>query len=308
MRSPVAPFALLLWAALGLSSGSAAARVRLEPQELFRFSAGSALFAAPGLGKDGSVYVGSAEGYLHALASDGRYRWSYTVTGRIVAAPVEDGATGRVFAATSDRKLYCFEPDARLRWVFPLPVATKTELLLTPKGTLLFVGTDDHLYGVTTSGALVLRLAAPAARSAPALLAGDRTAVVLGDKLGIVKGYGYEKADLPGLFAPAAKLAIGAERAIFACEDGKARVLGGSTQPLELPSDCLAPPVRGEGFFAIPEANGRVRLAYDDGTSQLLALGAAPQRPLWDEARRRLVLSTATGLVRVLELPREVAP
>jgi outer membrane protein assembly factor BamB len=308
MRSLVTPAALLTWVALGLSASRARATEPLEPMELFRFSAGSALFAAPGLGRDGSLYIGSAEGYLHALASDGRYRWSYTVKGRIVAAPIEDGATGRVFAATSEARLYCFESDAHLRWVFPLPVAPKTELMLTPKGTLLFVGSDDHLYGVTTSGALVLRLAAPGARSAPALLEGGQSAVVLGDHLGIVKGYGYEKAPLPGAFTAAAKLALSSDRAILACENGKARALGGSLEPLELASDCLSPPVRGDGFFAIPEAGGNVRLVYDSGTSQRLALGAVPQRPLWDALRRRLVLSTASGSVRVLELPRKVAP
>jgi outer membrane protein assembly factor BamB len=308
MRSLAAPAPVLCWAALGLSASLAQARAPLEPQELFRFSAGSALFAAPGVGRDGSVYVGSAEGYVHALASDGRYRWSYTVKGRIVAAPLEDSATGRFFAATSESRLYCFEPDAHLRWVFPLPVAPKTELTLTPKGTLLFVGSDDYLYGVTTSGALVLRLAAPGARSAPALLASGQTALVLGEQLGIVKGYGYEKAALPGPFSAAAKLAIAADRAIFACEDGKARVLGGSGKPFEQASDCLSPPVRGDTFFAIPEVSGSVRLVYDDGTSQAIALGAAPQRPVWDAARRRLVLSTATGTVRVLELPPEGTP
>jgi outer membrane protein assembly factor BamB len=308
MRSLVAFLAVLSWAAPGLGTSRADARPALEPMELFRFSAGSALFAPPGLGRDGSVYIGSAEGYVHALASDGRYRWSYTVKGRIVAAPVEDGATARIFAATSEARLYCFEPDAHLRWVFPLPVAPKTELMLTPKGTLLFVGSDDHLYGVTTSGALVLRLAAPGARSAPVLLESGQSALVLGDVLGMVKGYGYEKAPLPGLFTAAAKLALGPDRAVFACEDGKARVVGGSTKQLDRVSDCLSPPVRGDGFFAIPEASGHVRIAYDGGASQALALGAAPLRPLWDASRRRLVLSTATGSVRVLELPKEALP
>jgi outer membrane protein assembly factor BamB len=308
MRSLVAFLAVLSWAAPSLGTSRADARPVLEPMESFRFSAGSALFASPGLGRDGSVYVGSAEGYVHALASDGRYRWSYTVKGRIVAAPVEDGATGRVFVATSEARLYCFEPDAHLRWVFPLPVAPKTELMLTPKGTLLFVGSDDHLYGVTTSGALVLRLAAPGARSAPVVLASGQSALVLGDVLGIIKGHGYEKAPLPGPFTAAAKLALAPDRAVFACEDGKARVLGGSSRPLDVVSDCLSPPVRGDGFFAISEGSGHVRLVYDTGASQTLALGAAPLRPLWDASRRRLVLSTVTGSVRVLELPKQGAP
>jgi outer membrane protein assembly factor BamB len=112
--------AVALALALGGSAKGARAAIK-DPFEVFRFSAGSTLFAPPGLGRDGSVYVGSGEGYVHALSSDGRYRWSYTVQGRVVAAPVEEPTTGRVFVVTSDARLYAFEPDAHLRWVFSLP-------------------------------------------------------------------------------------------------------------------------------------------------------------------------------------------
>jgi hypothetical protein len=252
--------------------------------------------------------VGSGDGYVHALAPDGSFRWSYTVKGRVVAPPVEDPATGRVFVATSDARLYALEADSHLRWVFPLPVAAKSELSLTAKGTLLFVGQDDYLYGVTTGGALNLRLAATGARSAPAFLATGQTALVLGDTIATLKGYGYERAPLPGPFETSAKLALDAERAIFACEEGLARVVfsapaDGARAELQIKSDCLSPPVRGAGFFAIAEASGDVRLVYPNGTSRKLPFEAAPLRPIWDAARRRLVLSSATGSVMVLELP-----
>jgi hypothetical protein len=292
------------WACLAwLGSGrQAEAAPRVAPLEVFRFSAASALFAPPGVGRAGSVYVGSGEGYVHALAHDGGYRWSYTVKGRIVAAPIEEPSTGRVFVATSEARLYALEADSHLRWVFPLPVAPKSELALTPKGTLLFVGKDDYLYGVTTSGALTLRLAATGARSAPVALQGGQTALVLSEAFATVKGYGYERSALPGPFAAGAQLAIAANRAIFACENGQARVVGDGAE-LTLESDCLAAPVQGSGFLAIAEASGSVRLRYADGSSLLVPLGAAPLRPVWDAPRRRLVLSTATGVVSVRELP-----
>jgi hypothetical protein len=178
------------------------------PRVVFRFSASSSLFARPGVGQDGSVYVGSGDGYVHALSPDGSFRWSYTVKGRVVAPPVEEPKSGRVFVATSEARLYALEPDSHLRWVFPLPVAPKSELSLTPKGTLLFVGQDDYLYGVTTGGALSLRLAAKGARSAPTQLATGQIALVLGDTLATLKGYGYERASLAGPFGLGAKLAL----------------------------------------------------------------------------------------------------
>jgi hypothetical protein len=290
-------------AALCLTAASA--RAAQDPRTVFKFSASATLFARPGLGQNGALYVGAGDGYVHALASDGSFRWSYTVKGRVVAPPVEEAATGRVFVATSEKRLYALEADSHLRWVFPLPVAPKSELLLTPKGTLLFVGLDDYLYGVTTGGALSLRLSASGARSAPAWLPTGQAGIILGEQLGRLKGYGYEREKLPAAFGPAAKLALGPEAAIFGCEDGMARAVGaGGTRELELGSDCLSPPVRGAGFYAIAEANDAVRLVFGDGTTERLELGAAPLRPIWDEARRRLILATATGNVTVLELGR----
>jgi hypothetical protein len=293
-------FCLLSCAALLVAGPASGAE---PPRTLFRFSASATLFARPGVGRDGSIYVGSGDGYVHALAPDGSFRWSYTVKGRVVAPPIEDASTGRVFVATSEARLYALEADSHLRWVFPLPVAAKTELSLTPKGTLLFVGQDDHVYGVTTGGALNLRLAAAGARSAPASLTTGQTALVLGDSLATLKGYGYERAALPGPFGASAKLALDAERAIFACEEGLARVVAGARAELHIKSDCLSPPVRGDGFFAIAEASGDVRLLYANGKSRIVASEAAPLRPIWDAARRRLILSSATGSVTVLELP-----
>lgn len=287
---------LLLVCALSL--GAAAARAAEEPRVVFRFSAAATLFARPGVGASGAVYVGAGDGYVHALRADGGFRWSYTVKGRVAAPPVEEPSTGRVFIVTSEKRLYSLESDARLRWVFPLPVAPESELLLTPSGTLLFVGQDEHLYGVTTGGGLNLRLAASGARSAPVWLTGGGAALVLGDSIGVLRGYGYEKSPLAVPPSASSKIALGANRAILSCEGGLARAPG-----FELASDCLAPPIEGDGFVAIAEADS-VRLVRGDGTTERWELGATPLRPIWDVARRHLVLATVTGDITVLELPR----
>ena len=294
----------------GVGSAYACPVAMPEPRVVFRFGAGSGLFARPGVGQDGAIYVGSGDGYVHALWPDGSYRWSYTVKGRVTAPPVEDPATRRAFVVTSEARLYALEPDARLRWVFPLPVAPKSEMVLSPKGTLLFVGQDDHLYGVTTNGALVLRLAAPGARSAPVVLGDGKTVLVLNDTLATLKGYGFERAPLPGPFGALAGLALDNNLAILACENDKSRALGGSGagDELDVASNCLAPPVRGDGFFAVAEVRGDVRLFYPGDATVTLAVGASPLRPVWDAPRHRLILSSATGAVAVYEVLSEPAP
>ena len=293
------PSACLLAVAL-LASGRGYGSISLKT--VFRFSAGAGLFARPGIGRGGALYVGAGDGYVHALAPDGSFRWSYTLKGRVLTPPVEEASSGRVFVATSEARLYALESDSRLRWVFALPAAPKTELALTSRGTLYFVGEDDHLYGVTTGGALTLRLAAPSARSAPVSLEGGLLAVVLGDQLATLKGYGYIRAPLGSTFSGAAKLAVAANRAIFACDEGRARAALIGRKELDTESDCLSAPARGDGFFAIAEASGVVRLVFDSGEVERITLGAAPLRPSWDAARRRLIVATATGAVSAVAL------
>ena len=299
------PVARLLLAALTLARVGAAHAAEAplpEPYLLSRFFAGAGLFAPPGVGTDGSIWIGTGDGYLHALAPDGRYRWSYTVQGRIVAAPRQDPATGRVFVATSEARLYCFEPDSRLRWTFHLPVSAKSEVALNDKGTAFFVGTDDHLYGVTSSGAMVLRLAAPRARSSPVMLADGRLALVLGEEWARIKGYGWERSPLPA--APSgAKWALSARGALLSCDARRAIVHGARAPERSVASECLQPPVEGDAFVAVAEAGGAVRLHYRGGEVTEIALGATPLRPVWDAPRRRLVLASVDGAVRVYELP-----
>lgn len=283
--------------------GAAQARAAEPPRTLFKFSAGSALLARPAVGQGGAIYVGSADGYVHALRADGGFRWSYTVKGRVIAPPVEDPSSGRVFVATSEKRLYALEADSHLRWVFPLPAAPRGELLMTPKGTLFFVGQDDHLYGLTAGGALNLRLAAPAARSSPVWLGQGPAALVLGTDIATLKGYGYERRALAFAFGAAAQLELAGNGGILSCEDGSARARGVSPE-LAITSDCLAPPVQGTGFFAVAEADGSVRLRYTDGSEHRLPLGSTPLRPVWDGARRRLIVASADGNLSVLELPR----
>jgi hypothetical protein len=299
-RSLVATLAV----GVALVGPAAAKPAELAAPELrlaFRFGAGSGLFARPGVGPEGSVYVGSGDGYVHALWPDGAYRWSYTVKGRVAAPPVEEPGTRRVFVLTSEQRLYALEHDSRLRWVFNLPVAPKSEMALTAKGWLLFVGQDDHLYGVSTGGALVLRLAAAGVRSAPVSLGDGKVALVLHEQLAVLKGYGYERSPLPGAFGPAAALALDANRAVFGCDGQRAHATG--ARPLDVASECLAPPVRADGFFALAESNDQVRLLHDSGVTTQLPVGPSPLRPIWDAPRRRLVLASATGSLVVYELP-----
>jgi hypothetical protein len=103
----------------------------------------------------GLVYLASVEGYLHALASDGRFRWSYGLGGMPVGAPAVDPA-GHVFVATTEPRLYAFRPDGHLSWVQGVPARFATPPVWAAPGVVYYAGRDGNLYSVAASGSASL--------------------------------------------------------------------------------------------------------------------------------------------------------
>ena len=151
------PFCGLLWLsvplpAAGAASTSAAVTV---PLQRFRFDAGAPLAAPAEVAPDGSVCVGTVDGYVHSLGPDGSYRWSHSVHGAITRRPHFAG--GRWFIATSARRVYALNRDGSLSWSFQLYGAVESELVSDAKGTVYFVAADHFLYGFSAHGQVTLR-------------------------------------------------------------------------------------------------------------------------------------------------------
>ncbi len=66
----------------------------------------------PVIADDGTIYIGSDDGFIHALNPDGTLRRTYATGGAILAAPIL--AAGRLYVASSDAKLHAFEIGANL--------------------------------------------------------------------------------------------------------------------------------------------------------------------------------------------------
>ena len=125
--------------------------------ERFRFHAGAALLAPAGAGSDGSICIGTADGYVHLLGPDGSFRWSHSVRGAITRRPIRVGQLWLL--ATSAERVYALTPDGTLYWVFRPPSPVASELAADATGIAYFVGADHFLYGVTAHGGVSLRAA-----------------------------------------------------------------------------------------------------------------------------------------------------
>ena len=63
------------------------------------------IVGSPSVGKDGTIYVGSMDGKLHAIAPDGTEKWAVKTRGQLNSSPAI-GADGTVYAMSDDGYLY----------------------------------------------------------------------------------------------------------------------------------------------------------------------------------------------------------
>ena len=77
----------------------------------FKFSAPGASVSSPAVGNDGTIYVGSEEGSLYAVKSDGSLKWSVKTGDNIMSSPVI-GDNGMVYVGSYDNSLYAVKSSS----------------------------------------------------------------------------------------------------------------------------------------------------------------------------------------------------
>lgn len=122
-----------------------------EPVVEWRFRSAAPLCGAPAVSSSGLVYLASVEGFVHALAPDGAYRWSHAVTGMPVGSPAVD-PSGHVFVATTAQRLYAFKPDGRLSWMHRSRSRFASSPMWAAPGLIYYAGRDRNLYSIAAWG------------------------------------------------------------------------------------------------------------------------------------------------------------
>lgn len=84
---------------------------------LWQFTLEGGILAAPAIGLDGTIYVGSDGGRMHALAPSGAEVWSFKTQKQIRVAPLV-GLDGTVYLSSLDGNLYALGTDGSLKWRF----------------------------------------------------------------------------------------------------------------------------------------------------------------------------------------------
>jgi outer membrane protein assembly factor BamB len=153
------------------------------------YRAGAPLAAPPGIGADGTVALGSVDGYLHSLRGDGSFRWGYTLRGPLIGRPAI-APNGSVFAAANPNGLYALDSEGALLWVSsvaggvrsaPVVDSERRVWVTTGQGTLLGFSSRGGIVGFARIGTAGTVGPAPLADGGVAIASVDGDLKIAGD-------------------------------------------------------------------------------------------------------------------------------
>jgi outer membrane protein assembly factor BamB len=116
----------------------------------WKFAMNDGAESSPAIGPDRTIYVGSYDGYLYAIAdsgTEGISKWKFPTGGAIDGSPAVD-ACGNIYVGSHDSTLYALNPDGTLRWSFKTNGAIESSPAIGNNGILYFGSFDGNLYAL----------------------------------------------------------------------------------------------------------------------------------------------------------------
>lgn len=131
------------------------------------------IVSSPLVAADGTIYVGTTDGKLVGVSSDGTATpWSATTADTQGSSPAM-AADGTLYVGSSDKRLYAFAPDGATRWTFETGGAITGSPVVGGDETVYVGSTDGKLYAVSADGKLRWSYATGGAiHGSPAVFAG----------------------------------------------------------------------------------------------------------------------------------------
>jgi outer membrane protein assembly factor BamB len=106
---------------------------------------GGVIRSSPAVAADGTIYVGSSDGYLYAINPDGTQKWRFAALSSVDSSPAI-GADGTVYVGTGGRKLYAVRPDGTKEWEYGVQGPIRSSPAIGADGTI-YVGVSSGGYG-----------------------------------------------------------------------------------------------------------------------------------------------------------------
>jgi len=113
----------------------------------------SGVASSPAIATDGTVYIHSDDGVLHALTSAGSEKWTASVPGISYSSP-SIGGDGTIYIGSDNNNLYAVNAtDGSIRWTFDAAGQIYSSPAIDSDGTIYFGTLSNQFFAVTSSGA-----------------------------------------------------------------------------------------------------------------------------------------------------------
>jgi outer membrane protein assembly factor BamB len=111
-------------------------------------------YSSPAIGSDGTIFVGSQDGYLYAVNFDGSLKWRFN-TGGVVRSSPAVGADGTVYVGSYSNRLFALNPaDGSPRWSYATHDDISSSPAIAADGTIIFGSFDDTIYALNPDSTL----------------------------------------------------------------------------------------------------------------------------------------------------------
>jgi outer membrane protein assembly factor BamB len=131
-------------------TGRSRARAPLQPpHEAAHVATGGVVFSSPAISEDGTLFFGSHDRSVYAVAPDGAIKWRHPTNDLVWSAPAL--GTGVVYVGSDDDKLYALDQkDGTLRWSYTAGPC-RTQIGVGPEAARcdvdgVTVGADGNVY------------------------------------------------------------------------------------------------------------------------------------------------------------------
>jgi len=107
----------------------------------------------PAIDSEGRIYIGSEDGALYCISSDGKLVWSYSTKGDINTSPAI-GEDGEIYVVSRDKNLYAILPDGTLKWKYPIKFPVEVSCLIAPNQAIHVFTQNGKVYSIHPDGRL----------------------------------------------------------------------------------------------------------------------------------------------------------
>ena len=120
---------------------------------MYTSPSGSGIYSSPAIGSDGTIYIGSDDGGLYAINTDGTLKWRFSAGSQIRSSPAI-GSDGTIYVGSEDQFLYAINPNGTLKWKFQTGSTVTSSPAIGSDGTLYVGAGSGFLYAINANGTL----------------------------------------------------------------------------------------------------------------------------------------------------------